>query len=417
MMTHNKGQILKGRVIEYNPACQKGILKAADTVVDFTLTKKTAIPLGTLVILQGKQLIDDFQAEKITKLKEPEINFETWWNENSKNWQKGVTDTARVKLIKQKAALMQATRDFFIKKNFTEVSTPLLNSIPGMEPFLDPVRTAEGWLITSPEYNIKKLLATGVGDVFEITKSFRGHEENSPYHNAEFTLLEWYRSFADYRQVMDDLELLTIALNQSLGHGTELIYNQVAIDLKTPWPRLKVNDAYKKWAHLDLNACQTVAQFKRAIKNAKLNISVDKINDWNDLFYSVFLNYIEPKFPKNKPLIIYDYPLPQGALAKRKSKNNFWTERFECYLGGIEIGNCFSELTNGQEQQARFEEEQKIRRKIGKEVFPLDNDLIEALKIGLPPTSGIAVGLDRLFMLLLGLSDLREYLDFPTSQI
>ncbi|HPS28566.1 MAG TPA: EF-P lysine aminoacylase EpmA [Candidatus Paceibacterota bacterium] len=416
-MKQNKEQILKGRIIEYDAIAKTGILKTEDTVLPFALGKKTAITVGSIVSLQGKQSMGNFQATMVKKLKEPELNFEEWWNKNAKNWQKGVTDPSRVRLIKQKATLAQTTRDFFSQKKFTEVFTPLLNSVPGMEPFLDPIKTSEGWLITSPEYNIKKLLATGIGDVFEITKSFRGHEENSPYHNAEFTILEWYRSFADYTQVMYDLEQLVLTLNQSLGHGTKLNYNHIAIDLKTPWLRLKVNDACKKWAHLDLNKCQTIDQFKKAIKTAKLNIDIDKIDDWNDLFYSVFLNYLEPQFPKNKPIIIYDYPLPQGALAKRKSKTSFWTERFEFYLGGIEIGNCFSELTNGQEQQDRFEEEQKIRNKIGKEVFPLDNDLIEALKIGLPPTSGIAIGLDRLFMLLLGLSDLREYLDFPTNQV
>lgn len=416
-MTAKKSQIINGRVLSYDTLKKEGLLKVGSTIIPFILKTNFPYPIGSLVSFKGVSLKNIFRVSSSTLIKKPEINFEEWWNKNTKNWQKGVTNPTRVKLIKQKAALLQATRTFFIQKKFTEVSTPLLNSIPGMEPFLDPIKTSEGWLITSPEYNIKKLLATGIGDVFEITKSFRGHEENSPYHNTEFTLLEWYRSFANYVQIMDDLEKLVISLNQSLGHGTKLDCNGLSIDLKTPWLKIKVNDACKKWAHLDLNKCQTTDQFKKAIKDAKLNINTNKIDDWNDLFYSVFLNYLEPKFPKNKPFIIYDYPLPQGALAKRKSKTSFWTERFEFYLGGIEVGNCFSELTNGQEQQKRFEEEQKIRNKIGKKVFPLDDDLIEALKIGIPPTSGIAIGLDRLFMLLLGLSDLREYLDFPTTQV
>jgi elongation factor P--beta-lysine ligase len=286
-----------------------------------------------------------------------------------------------------------------------------------MEPFLNPIKTKTGWLITSPEYNIKKLLTSDIGDVFEITKSFRDNEENSPHHNTEFTILEWYRAYADYTKIMDDLKKLILALNKALGRGKRINFNGLVINLKSPWLRLKVNDAFKKWAHIDLNKCQDLKSFKRAIQRAKLKINTKNINDWNDLFYSVFLNYLEPNFPKNKPLIIYDYPLPQGALAKRKSKNSFWAERFEFYLGGVELGNCFSELTNGKEQEQRFKKEQKTRKEMGKEVFPLDTDLIEALKIGLPPTSGIAIGLDRLFMLLLGLSDLREYLDFPSNQV
>lgn len=410
-------QIIRGRIIEYNPILKTGIIKDGVVIIPFQLNKKTTLPLGTLVILKGQKKDHIFKVATLTKLKEPEINFEIWWNKNIKNWQKGVTDPSRIKLIKQKANLTKTTRAFFEKEGFTEVFTPILNSVAGMEPFLDPIRTSAGWLITSPEYNIKKILPSGIGDVFEITKSFRGHEENSPHHNTEFTILEWYRAYADYTKVMKDVEKLVLMLNQSLKHKTHLDYNGIAIDLQSPWIRLKVNDAFKKWAHIDLNKSQTVPLFKRAIQTAKLNINTKGITDWNDLFYSVFLNYLEPNLPKNKPVILYDYPLPQGALAKRKSKNSFWTERFELYIGGVEIGNCFSELTDGNEQQKRFEVEQKMRKDLGKEVFAIDTDLIEALTIGFPPTSGIAIGLDRLFMLLLGLSDLQEYLDFPSNQV
>ncbi|MFZ2414597.1 MAG: EF-P lysine aminoacylase EpmA [Minisyncoccia bacterium] len=416
-MVTKKNQIINGRVLGYDALKKEGSLKAGSAIIPFVLKTNFPYPLGSLVNFEGVLSKNILRVSSFSLIKKPELNFETWWNKNNKNWQKGVTDPIRIKLLKEKQLLTIATRKFFEKNNFTEVFTPLLNSVPGMEPFLDPLRTKTGWLITSPEYNIKKLLASGIGDVFEITKSFRDNEENSPHHNTEFTILEWYRAYADYTTIMDDLEKLVLSLNKILGCGTRINSNDISIDLKSPWPRLKVNDAFKKWARIDLNKCQNLKSFKRAIQHAKLKINTKNINDWNDLFYSVFLNYLEPNFPKDKPLIIYDYPLPQGALAKRKSKNSFWTERFEFYLGGIEMGNCFSELTDGSEQEARFKTEQKIRKDLGKEVFQLDKDLIEALKIGLPPTSGIAIGLDRLFMLLLGLSDLREYLDFPTNQV
>ncbi|MCX6737408.1 MAG: EF-P lysine aminoacylase EpmA, partial [Candidatus Parcubacteria bacterium] len=416
-MVDKNNQIINGRIISYDALKKEGSLKAGSVIIPFVLKTNFPYPLGSIVSLKGVLSKNILRVFSFSLIKKPELNFEVWWNKNNKNWQKGVTDPKRIKLLKDKQLLIIITRKFFEKQNFTEVFTPILNSVPGMEPFLDPIKTNSGWLITSPEYNIKKLLISGIGDVFEITKSFRGKEENSPYHNTEFTLLEWYRIFSDYTQIMKDLEQLILALNHSLGKGTVLKFNEHLIDLKSPWPRLKVNDAFKKWVHIDLNKCQNLKDFKKAIKIAKLNIDTTNINDWNDLFYSVFLNYLEPNFPKDKPLIIYDYPLPQGALAKRKFKNSFWTERFEFYLGGVEMGNCFSELTDGNEQELRFKAEQKTRKELGKEIFPLDTDLIEALKIGLPPTSGIAIGLDRLFMLLLGLSDLREYLDFPTNQV
>lgn len=416
-MTEKKNQIIVGRIIGYDSLKKEGSLKAGPVIIPFVLKTNFPHPLGSIVGFKGILSKDIFRVSSFSLIKKPELNFEIWWNKNNKNWQKGVTDPTRAKLLKDKQLLTITTRKFFEKNNFTEVFTPLLNSIPGMEPFLDPIKTNNGWLITSPEYNIKKLLTSGIGDVFEITKSFRNNEENSPHHNTEFTILEWYRAYADYIKIMDDLEKLVLSLNKVLGRGTQINLNGILIDLKSSWPRLKVNDAFKKWAHIDLNKCQDLKSFKEAIQHAKLKISTRNIDDWNDLFYSIFLNYLEPNFPKNKPLIIYDYPLPQGALAKRKSKNSFWVERFEFYLGGIEIGNCFSELTDGSEQEARFKTEQKIRKGLGKVVFPLDKNLIEALKIGLPPTSGIAIGLDRLFMLLLGLSDLKEYLDFPTNQV
>ncbi len=416
-MNKRNNQIINGRIISYNPLKKEGSLKAGSVIIPFVLKTKCPYPLGSLVNLKGILSKNILKVSSVSLIREPELNFEDWWNKNNKNWQKGVTDPSRVKLLKDKHLLTITTRKFFEQNNFTEVSTPLVNSVPGMEPFLDPLKTKIGWLITSPEYNIKKLLASGIGDVFEITKSFRDNEKNSPHHNAEFTILEWYRAYADYTKIMDDLGKLVLSLNKVLRHGTQINLNGIIIDLKSPWLRLKVNDAFKKWAHIDLNKCRDVKSFKEAIQRAKLKINTRNIDDWNDLFYLVFLNYLEPNFPKDKPLIIYDYPLPQGALAKRKSKNSFWTERFEFYLGGIEMGNCFSELTDGSEQELRFKTEQKTRKELGKEVFPLDTDLIEALKIGLLPTSGIAIGLDRLFMLLLSLSDLREYLDFPNSQV
>jgi lysyl-tRNA synthetase class 2 len=416
-MINKKNQIINGRVISYDALKKEGSLKDGSVIIPFVLKTNFPYSLGSLINFKGVLSKNIFRVSSFTLIKKPEVNFETWWNKNIKNWQKGITDPFRVKLIKQKANLTKTTRAFFETEGFTEVFTPILNSVAGMEPFLDPIKTSEGWLITSPEYNIKKILPSGIGDVFEITKSFRGHEENSPHHNTEFTILEWYRAYADYTKVMDDVEKLVLMLNQSLKHKTHLDNNGITIDLQSPWMKLKVNDAFKKWAHIDLNKSQTVPLFKKAIQTAKLNINTCGILDWNDLFYSVFLNYVESNLPKNKPVIVYDYPLPQGALAKRKSKNSFWTERFELYIGGVEIGNCFSELTCGSEQQKRFEIEQKMRKDLGKEVFTIDADLIEALKVGFPPTSGIALGLDRLFMLLLGLSDLQEYLDFPSNQV
>jgi len=142
----------------------------------------------------------------------------------------------------------------------------------------------------------------------------------------------------------------------------------------------------------------------------------EKIRNFDDWFYLVFLNQIEPNLPKNGPLILYDYPLPQAALAKRKSQKSFYAERFEVYLGGVELCNAFSELTDPKEQEQRLKKEQNIRKKLKKEVIPIDKTFLEALKSGLPKTSGNALGIDRLEMLLLDVKDINDLLTFPVKK-
>lgn len=226
-MVDRNNQIINGRIISYDALKKEGSLKAGSAIIPFVLKTNFPYPLGSIVSLKGVLSKNILRVFSFSLIKKPELNFEVWWNKNNKNWQKGVTDPTRVKLLKDKHLLMLTTRKFFETNNFTEVFTPILNSVPGMEPFLDPIKTNSGWLITSPEYNIKKLLASGIGNVFEITKSFRGKEENSPYHNTEFTLLEWYRIFSDYTQIMKDLKQLILVLNHSLGKGTVLKFNGV----------------------------------------------------------------------------------------------------------------------------------------------------------------------------------------------
>ena len=242
----------------------------------------------------------------------------------------------------------------------------------------------------SPEFSIKKLLAAGIGNCFEIAKCFRNEEEVSSLHNPEFTMLEWYRVGADYRDVMKDFEQMFLKI---IGKD-KMVYQEKEYDLSLPWPRISVSEAFEKFAHKD----------------------VLKVTDED--FYKIFFNEIEPALAKsNKPFFIYDYPISQASLSRPKKEDPRFAERFEVFSAGVELGNCFSELIDAKAQKRRFEKDLAERKKLGKTEYPIDNDLIDALKSGLPEVSGIAVGVDRLIMLAANVPAISDIMLFPGSEL
>ncbi|MDO8601483.1 MAG: EF-P lysine aminoacylase EpmA [bacterium] len=312
-------------------------------------------------------------------------------------------------------------RGFFKEQGFLEVQTPSLVKCAGQEPYLTPMKVDfkdeknkkyQGFLITSPEYSLKKLLSAGFDKIFELARVFRANEGFGGSHNPEFTMLEWYRADSDYRQIMKDTENLVFFLNKKINNSKYLNYQGKKIDLTLPWPRLSIKEAFLKYAKINLDKAKDSKSFRSQIKNKRY-----PFNDWNDIFYSVFLNEIEPNLPKDRPIIIYDYPLPQASLAKRKSKGSFYAERFEVYIGGMELANAFSELTDPKEQRSRLVQEQLLRRKMGKDAIPLDEDFINALRLGILPSGGIALGMERLQMLLLDIKDINNLLPFPIHDL
>jgi len=344
--------------------------------------------------------------------------METWL---MRNWEK-IKFNQKLKGIQiQRSEIINSIRAFFKKEGFLEVQTPTLVKCPGQELYLNPLKVSlkdernkqyEGYLITSPEYSLKKLLVAGFNKIFELARVFRNNESFGGIHNPEFTMLEWYRANSDYEEIMKDTEKLVCFLNKKINKSTYLNYQGYKIDLTSPWPKISVREAFMKYAKIDLDKAKTLKSFKSQIKNKQY-----LMNDWNDIFYSVFLNEIEPNFPKNRPLIIYDYPLPQASLAKRKNKSGFYAERFEIYIGGLELANAFSELTDPEEQYQRFKKEQILRKKMKKDIIPIDEDFIYALQLGMLPSGGIALGVERLQMLLLDIEDINDLLLFPTKQL
>jgi len=315
-------------------------------------------------------------------------------------------------------------RSFLKKRKFLEVETPLVVKDISPEPYINPLSLEfygeknnkhKGYLITSPEYSLKKLLSFGFENIFEITKAFRQKEFFGGLHNPEFTILEWYRTKADYKAIMKDIEELVFTLNKKINKNRLLTYQGIKIDLTPPWLKISIKKAFQKYAKVNLDKIRETKKFRNALE--KKGYKFLKNCHWNDFFYLVFLNEIEPKLPKNLPVILYDYPLYQAALAKRKSKNSFYAERFEVFIAGMEIANAFSELTDWKEQLKRLKEDQKLRKKLNKEFVVIDKKFIEALKSGIPESAGIAVGIDRLEMLILDIKDINDLLLFPAKEI
>lgn len=344
-----------------------------------------------------------------------------------KNWQKikQSSDLKNKLLIREQ--VFDGIRTFFKQANFHEVETPLMVKYPGTEPYLEVFETQliddnhnqqQAFLLTSPEYAMKKLIAGGLGNIFQICKSFRNGEGLSERHNPEFTILEWYRTQADYTDIMTDFENLLRFLNQKINHSSDdpLVYQGKKYDLSTPFIRITVAEAFKQY----LGISEEQLLDKEILKRVAIEkgYQVDEQTDWEGVYNQLFLNEIEPKIAdQNKPVILYDYPASQAALSKRKSDNPNFAERFEVYLAGLELGNAFSELTDVAEQRQRFEEELALRKKLGKTEYGLDEDYLQALVAGLPPTGGIAVGVDRLVMLLADTTDIKETIFFPATEV
>jgi lysyl-tRNA synthetase class 2 len=295
--------------------------------------------------------------------------------------------------------VVDGIRAFFKARGFHEVETPLLVAHPGMEPHLEVFKTelvtargarADAYLTTSPEYAMKKLLAAGLGRIFQVCKAFRNREEVSAGHNPEFTILEWYRANADYTALMDDCE----GLLGELSEGS----------LKQPFERVSVREAFERYADVNLDA-DDLSQSRYAP------------GTWEQLFHQILLNEVEPHLGRDRPTILYDYPIQLAALARPKPGDPRYAERFELYAGGLELGNAFSELVDPVEQRRRLESEREERIESGRTVYDMDEDFIRALEVGIPPSAGIAVGVDRLVTLLTGARAVRDVLWFPADEV
>ena len=306
-------------------------------------------------------------------------------------------------------------RGWFEGRGFTEVETAALQVSPGNEAHLhafateDVTATGEGramYLHTSPEFACKKLLTSGEREIFTLAKVWR-NRERGPLHHPEFTMLEWYRAGAAYEGLMDDCATLLAVAAEAAGARMLTFRGREADPFADP-ERLTVTEAFDRYAGVDLFADDLAGQaHSRGIRTAQ-------DDTWADVFSRIIVEKIEPNLGHGRATILCEYPISEAALARPKPGDPRVAERFELYACGVELANCFGELTDPVEQRRRFEIEMAEKSRLYGERYPLDEDFLAALAI-MPPASGGAMGFDRLVMLATGASRIDQVLWTPVA--
>jgi lysyl-tRNA synthetase class 2 len=407
--THpNLSTPLRGRLIDFS--------KATDQLSASVLVRNEAGNHPTEVSSLGSANLGD-----VVEIEEKRLTVLTpnRTPEKSMKWLNKILDPRRVHGTRVRTQVEDGIRNFFRSQGFHETRTPILVPCPGMEPHIRPfaVKHAAGdstvaFLPTSPEFAMKRLLVGGLEKIFQISSAFRD-EPHSTTHHPEFTMLEWYRAYTGYEQIMIDTENLFESIAQQILGRSSFIFRGQAISVKTPWPRLKVRDLFREWAQVDLVARHTTSLL--AEDCARLGIHVNPEDSWDDLYFRIWLNVIEPRLPADQAVFVIRYPTSQAALAviDTDEDGSRWAKRFEVYAGQLELGNAFEELTEPVEQRHRFVKDMELREAVYGAEFPknpLDEEFLEALTEGMPPAGGIAVGVDRMVMLFAD----EENIDYTT---
>ncbi|HFC53085.1 MAG TPA: EF-P lysine aminoacylase GenX [Gammaproteobacteria bacterium] len=316
---------------------------------------------------------------------------------------------ASLRVLRRRAAMLAEVRAFFAARRVLEVETPLLSAAAASDPAVESFVTcyagpgvASGcsmYLNGSPEFAMKRLLAAGSGPIYQICKAFRQGEAGR-HHNPEFTLLEWYRPGFDHRLLMDEVEELLRVLLPDLGGGERLSYRE----------------AFRRHAGIDPLTAEEQELAKCAASHGLGGVAGPDgmgVDGWLDLLMS---HLVQPRLGREGPCFLFDYPASQAALARIRPGTPPVAERFELFLRGVELANGFHELLDHEEQRRRFDADLQRRARAGQPLPPLDRNLLAALSHGLPSCSGVALGLDRVLMLMCGAEEIGEVLAFPIGR-
>jgi lysyl-tRNA synthetase class 2 len=341
----------------------------------------------------------------------------TWWNPEA--------FAARRPALEMRARVLAAIRAYFRHQDFIEVETPYLQVCPGMEPHIMALatdlselldrRVRRLYLHTSPEFAMKKLLVAGVERLFQLARVWRDGER-SPIHHPEFTMLEWYRAHVGYEALMTDCERLLRAAASAAGVAT-LARGARRCNPLAPARRLTVADAFAEYCTIDLLATAPDPAAPDpallAAEARRIGLFVSERDSWEDIFFRIMLERIEPHLGDGAPAILCEYPISMAALSRPSPKDGRVAERFELYACGLELANAFGELIDAREQRRRFEADMVLKERLYGVRYPIDEDFLAALEAGMPESAGIALGVDRLVMLLAGAERIEEVLWAP----
>jgi lysyl-tRNA synthetase class 2 len=297
-----------------------------------------------------------------------------------------------IRNLQLRARIVQAVRNFFIEREYLEIETPIRIPAPAPEAHINAVATGDCYLQTSPELCMKRMLAAGFPRIFQICKCFR-HQERGARHLPELTVLEWYKTGCNYMDLMDECEDLIRSVARQIKANSTISFQNRTIRIDGPWVRMPVAAAFQRYASKTM---------EKALEE--------------DCFDEVMVTEIEPNLGSPAPLFLYDYPAVHGALARLKPQNDSLAERFELYIGGLELCNGFSELNDPVEQQARFEEEQRLRKSFGYPVYPMPQKFLAALG-NMPDACGNALGIDRMVMLFCGATEIDDVVTFTPEEL
>lgn len=320
--------------------------------------------------------------------------------------------------IRMRGVVLRAIRDFFAARGFLEVETPSLVRTPGQEAHLQLFQTeyrgettVASFLVSSPEHQMKRLLGGGFERIFQIGRCYR-NGERSDAHNPEFTMLEWYRAFASYEEIMEDTEQLVNFVARAVRRTGEIEYQGKSLKLDAPWSHLGVLEAFQRFAGVEILPCEKVDEWRRRVRELGYR-SVASEDSWEDIFFKILIEKVEPALGQLGAVFLRDYPACLAALAKLKEEDPGVAERVEVYIAGLELGNGFTELNDPQEQRQRFAAERKKRQQEGYPLHPQDEEFLQMMEQGMPPAGGMALGVDRLVMLLGDAGRIDEVMAFP----
>ncbi|MBR1918442.1 MAG: elongation factor P--(R)-beta-lysine ligase [Spirochaetales bacterium] len=315
---------------------------------------------------------------------------------------------------KSRSILFRNIRDFFDSRGYLEVFTPTLSDTLIPEPTIQNFKTdfinefvggKELYLIPSPEIFMKTLLANGSGSIYEISQCFRNSEQLGDVHNPEFTMLEYY--------TVDFDEEDSIALTEELIRETAL--PETPEHVLPPFIRMSVNEAMKRYAGVDLEKCQNPALLRE--KAERLGLYVPEHEAWDDTFNRIFINFVETNLPTDHPVVLTDYPYQIDCLAKRR-KGTPYRQRWEMYIAGCEVANCYAEETDKETTRLYYEKEyQRLVSERADTGLPIPDISTTFPELDIPPSSGVAIGLDRLLMVMLGKKEIAPLLLFPLSDM